>query len=265
MKPICFKVRGGGNCSGTKGGSVRPGVRGGGTGMLFYEDKTFTVATGTDQYIATFLCVTSPSALAWKPPLSPGTRSAGLQSASPKSNPSHAPSSNTDSPTPLTMDHSPNTSRGPSSPVQSTFWSEELLASPSPSPAFEKDLPTPGATSLSPFLGWLTNSSPAGSSGKMSPVSCLREEGGTLVPSSGRWSNSGMGSPTECWTLNTSEFPSVVVESSLSRVLETGELPPRFYLSAKACTGILRRATKRGKQLPPMLEKALTSAAVRQE
>jgi hypothetical protein len=70
-----------------------------------------------------------------------------------------------------------------------------------------------------------------------------------------------MGSPTECWTLNTSEYPSVVVESSLSRVLETGELPPRFYLSAKACAGILRRATKRGKALPPMLEQALKQAA----
>jgi hypothetical protein len=70
-----------------------------------------------------------------------------------------------------------------------------------------------------------------------------------------------MGSPTECWTLNTSEYPSVVVESSLSRVLETGELPPRFYLSAKACAGILRRATKRGKALPPMLEQALRQAA----
>ncbi len=52
MKPICFKVRGGGNYSGVKGGQVRSGK--GGTGMLFYEDKTFTVATGTDQYIATF-------------------------------------------------------------------------------------------------------------------------------------------------------------------------------------------------------------------
>jgi hypothetical protein len=70
-----------------------------------------------------------------------------------------------------------------------------------------------------------------------------------------------MGSPTECWTLNTSESPSVVVESSLSRVLETGELPPRFYLSAKACAGILRRATKRGKALPAMLEQALKQAA----
>ena len=82
-----------------------------------------------------------------------------------------------------------------------------------------------------------------------------------MVPSSGRWSNSGMGSPTECWTLNTSESPSVAVESSLSRVLETGELPQRFFLSAKACAGILRRAGKRGEALPPMLEQALRQAA----
>jgi hypothetical protein len=52
-----------------------------------------------------------------------------------------------------------------------------------------------------------------------------------------------------------------VGECSLSRVLETGELPQRFYLSAKACAGILRRATKRGKALPPMLEQALRQAA----
>jgi hypothetical protein len=70
-----------------------------------------------------------------------------------------------------------------------------------------------------------------------------------------------MASPTESWTLNTLEYPSVVVESSFSRVLETGELPQRFYLSAKACSGILRRAAKRGKALPPMLEQALKQAA----
>jgi hypothetical protein len=70
-----------------------------------------------------------------------------------------------------------------------------------------------------------------------------------------------MGSPTECWTLNTLESPSVAVESSLSHILETGELPPRFYLSAKACAGILKRATRRGKALPPMLEQALKQAA----
>jgi hypothetical protein len=45
----------------------------------------------------------------------------------------------------------------------------------------------------------------------------------------------------------------------LSDTLETGDLPQRFFLSATACQGILRRAEKRGKVLPPMLEKALKS------
>jgi hypothetical protein len=31
----------------------------------------------------------------------------------------------------------------------------------------------------------------------------------------------------------------------------------KYYLSAKACEGILRRAERRGKQLPPMLKEAL--------
>ena len=77
-----------------------------------------------------------------------------------------------------------------------------------------------------------------------------------------------MGGPTECWTLNGSEHngtpaPSRSVDGvcSLSDVLETGELPQRFSLSAKACSGILRRAERRGKALPPMLKAALKAVA----
>ena len=206
-------------------------------------------------------CDISPSAPAWKQPALPGIPSDGSPSDSPKSNLSPAPSSNTDSPTSPIMDPSPNTNPGPLNPEQSTFWSEELLASLSPSPASEKDLLTPVATSPSPFLDWLTNSNPSGLSGKTSPVSCRQTEDGILVPSSGRWGNSAMGGPCESWTLNTLESPSVAVESSLSLVLETGELPQRFFLSEKACAGILRRAGKRGKALPPMLEQALRQAA----
>ena len=52
------------------------------------------------------------------------------------------------------------------------------------------------------------------------------------------------------------ESPSVAVESRLSQILEA--TPPRKYsLSAKACAGILRRAERRGKSLPPELEQAL--------
>jgi hypothetical protein len=48
---------------------------------------------------------------------------------------------------------------------------------------------------------------------------------------------------------------------SLSDILETGDVPPQYYLSAKACRGILRRADKRGKELPPQLALALQAVA----
>ncbi len=77
-----------------------------------------------------------------------------------------------------------------------------------------------------------------------------------------------MGGPTECWTLNISEWtgtrgpcPSDGGVSSLSHILETQPVPLRYYLSAKACAGILRRAAKRGKALPTLLRKALSAVA----
>ena len=48
---------------------------------------------------------------------------------------------------------------------------------------------------------------------------------------------------------------------TLSDVLETGHLLKKYYLSPKACRGILRRAEKRGKALPLTLAQALQEAA----
>lgn len=56
---------------------------------------------------------------------------------------------------------------------------------------------------------------------------------------------------------NISEWPNDAAVCLLSQVLETGSIPQRYYLSAKACAGILRRAEKRGKKLPEALEQAL--------
>ena len=56
--------------------------------------------------------------------------------------------------------------------------------------------------------------------------------------------------------LNTGECPSVARESTLSQILQAN-VPEKYFLSAKACAGILRRAEKRGKELPVMLKKAL--------
>jgi hypothetical protein len=47
----------------------------------------------------------------------------------------------------------------------------------------------------------------------------------------------------------------------LSDILEAGEVPQRFYLSQRACAGILRRAGKRGKELPQQLAAALQAVA----
>ena len=47
---------------------------------------------------------------------------------------------------------------------------------------------------------------------------------------------------------------------SLSQILQIG-VPEKYYLSQKACLGILRRASLRGKVLPPLLEKALKMQA----
>jgi hypothetical protein len=70
-----------------------------------------------------------------------------------------------------------------------------------------------------------------------------------------------MGSHTEFWTLSGLESPSDVDVCSLSATLETGDVPRRYFLSAKACSGILRRADKRGKELPEQLRNALRMAA----
>jgi len=62
-------------------------------------------------------------------------------------------------------------------------------------------------------------------------------------------------------TLNTQEFHSAAVASSLSEILETGPAPSKYYLSPRACQGILRRAKRRGKSLPPSLQAALEQVA----
>ena len=57
-------------------------------------------------------------------------------------------------------------------------------------------------------------------------------------------------------TLNTGVSPKDVRGSSLSLILEDN-VPSKYYLTPRACLGILRRAKERGKELPPQLEMAL--------
>jgi hypothetical protein len=110
-------------------------------------------------------------------------------------------------------------------------------------------------------LDLLTECGPVGWFGRTSPASCRLTVDGHLESSSGRWGNAAMGSLTGFLTLDISECHSDAVESSLSDILETGDLPQRYFLSARACRGILRRAKRRGKSLPPSLRATLEAAA----
>ncbi len=103
----------------------------------------------------------------------------------------------------------------------------------------------------------LKKHAPDGWFGKMSLAYCQLTEEGHLEPFSQGWQNAGMGSPTAFLTLNISECHSDAGVCSLSDILETGDMPQRYYLSPKACAGILRRAKKRGKALPVLLQAVL--------
>ena len=56
-----------------------------------------------------------------------------------------------------------------------------------------------------------------------------------------------------CLTPNISESPSGAGESFLSAILEE-KAPEKYFLSKKACEGILRRAANRGKELPLVIQ-----------
>ena len=70
--------------------------------------------------------------------------------------------------------------------------------------------------------------------------------------------------PGEQSMLSIGEYPREENGSTLSQILQTG-VPEKYYLSPKACLGILRRASVRGKELPPVLKAALERQAAQEE
>ena len=81
----------------------------------------------------------------------------------------------------------------------------------------------------------------------------LKTDGGNLLGASWEMVSA---LPGESMTLNIGEFPSEERGSTLSQILDLNA-PEKYSLSQKACAGILRRAEKRGKTLPSMLQDAL--------
>ena len=172
--------------------------------------------------------------------------------------------------------------------MQLTFFAEGPPARASLSPVSEAASTMLVVISCSSLLKLLADIGPRGWSGRTSPASFQATEDETLrafwessvdggsphqktdgeIRDMSRGSKAHTASHGECVTLNSSEWnhtlaPSLRDEgvSSLSDILETGDVPQRFYLSAKACRGILRRAAKRGKVLPPQLQAALQAVA----
>lgn len=129
-------------------------------------------------------------------------------------------------------------------------------------------------------------SAPAGWCGRTSPEPLAQTKGQTLPPSSTKPSKSSARKPPLFLSLNTDgqqpdasltweengalrgefsthsfgEYPSAASASHLSAILEASP-HPKYSLSAKACQGILRRAERRGKPLPPILREALERQA----
>lgn len=85
---------------------------------------------------------------------------------------------------------------------------------------------------------------------------CLKKENGNIMGAS--WEMVTQ-LPGKSWTLNGREYLNEERESTLSQILEVNA-PEKYYLSSRACQGILRRAERRGKELPPMLKEAFEEA-----
>ncbi len=149
---------------------------------------------------------------------------------------------------------------------QLTFFAEEPLVSHSASQDCEKDWMIHVATSCSPLVPLLQNIAPNGWYGRTSPAFSLVTPDKTLqafwassLAKSSKSPNAAgaaaalspaslkpMAFPIGCWTLSTLEYPSGAVVCSLSDVLETGEVPQRFFLSKRALKGIAQRDGVRG-------------------
>ena len=112
---------------------------------------------------------------------------------------------------------------------------------------------------------WLPNFVRELSSGKMSSGAFPPTEGETSRDSWPKLHGSGMAVRGEFWTVNTPEWTagqwpsrSAAAVCGLSGLLmETSRVPEKYFLSRKACLGILRRAEKRGKELPERPRQAL--------
>ena len=147
--------------------------------------------------------------------------------------------------------------------MSSDLWEQSMLsAEGSPARTFPSQGSEPGW--LAPEPGSFgthslsrNTSKQAGSSWKMCLESSAQIEELISGQSSLRWPTQGsLTSNGVLWIRNSPESPNAGVESSLLDVLQP-VTDDRYLLSVKACAGIIRRASRRGRTLPPPLMEAL--------
>jgi hypothetical protein len=92
---------------------------------------------------------------------------------------------------------------------------------------------------------------------KTLPSKCRMESGSSVVWSWDHKDLSRGGSSTPSTLASRSGEGESGWRVYLSDILERGPLSKHYFLSRKAKDGILRRAQKRGKKLPELLERAL--------
>ena len=92
---------------------------------------------------------------------------------------------------------------------------------------------------------------------KMNVCQCLNLQNGRVQEKSWETVTQSHG---DSLMLNFGEYPREENVSTLSQILQAG-VPEKYYLSQKACLGILRRASVRGKKLPTVLQRALEKQA----
>ena len=94
----------------------------------------------------------------------------------------------------------------------------------------------------------------------------LEEIGQTEIPMppNGKWANAGMAELPQCeiaWRVLDAQYWGVPQRRRriflVADFAADGRCAGKYYLSARACLGILRRAEKRGKELPKELKEAL--------
>ncbi len=161
------------------------------------------------------------------------------------------------------------TSTGRSTTRAGVVWTSSLSEAPvrtSPSPGSDEDsTATAPASSGKPCESLeMALFDPEPYSWKTWKGSCLATVGGTSRSSWTRWPSAGIGGATGFSTRSSSAAPSVDGEFSWSASLTTILEPnasERYSLSPKAAAGILRRASRRGRTLPPALEQALRAVA----